>query len=471
MRPGVNLNFIDAPPSAGAGTDTSTWFVAGLTERGPVSTATRVVSLADFQSKFGSRQDFSVLYDAMETYFREQGSVAYVSRVVGQNDVTSSVTLSDAADAPTLKVSAKDPGEWGDELTLDVDVVGSTFALTIYRAGKVVETAGPYASRAEAVAASQALSYVDIALQGTGTLPDALTGAVLANGDDDRASITNTDWEAALAAFNRDLGPGQVSLPGQTSTTLHQAQLAHASTTNRVALLDVPNTSVAATLKAAAVALQSDGNASYGALFGPWVPITGIAPGTTRTVPYSAIEAGIIARTDKYGNPGKAAAGGSYPSLYALSVPSFTDADREQLILAGVNLAKNVYGSIQTYGYRSVSTDAAWVQFNFARLRMALKDALDRASAAFVFPTIDGRGHTIAAFNAALSGVLLNYYTQDVLYGETPQAAYRVETGPTVNTVSTIAAGELHAQIGVKFSPHAEVVEITVSKTPLDQTI
>ena len=50
---------------------------------------------------------------------------------------------------------------------------------------------------------------------------------------------------------------------------------------------------------------------------------------------------------------------------------------------------------------------------------------------------IDGRGKTIAAFGGELAGVCLDFYGQDALYGETAEEAFRIETGPSVNTPNT----------------------------------
>jgi hypothetical protein len=120
-------------------------------------------------------------------------------------------------------------------------------------------------------------------------------------------------------------------------------------------LLDVPNSTVLGDLTAAGAAIKSDINAKVGALFGPWVQIPGIIPGTTRKVPYSAVEAGLIARSDRYFNAGRAVAGFEFALQYAVGSTQFNDADIETAALAGVNLTKNVNGSMQTYGFRSVA--------------------------------------------------------------------------------------------------------------------
>src|SRR5690606_18385898 len=104
----------------------------------------------------------------------------------------------------------------------------------------------------------------------------------------------------------RDLGPGQVYIPNATTSALHGAMIEHAVATNRVAILDVPDTATVATLTALADA--NDGVIDYSnvaKLVGPWVigPGPETAPTSERTIPYGAIECGITARNDNAGVP------------------------------------------------------------------------------------------------------------------------------------------------------------------------
>jgi hypothetical protein len=88
-----------------------------------------------------------------------------------------------------------------------------------------------------------------------------------------------------------------------------------------------------------------------------------------------------------------------------------------------------------------------------------------------VFATIDGQGLTISAFNGALTGMLLPYYTAGSLYGRTADEAFRVDTGPGVNTDETIADGELRAVIYLRMSAAAELVHIEIVKVALSESL
>jgi hypothetical protein len=134
-RPGSVVRFRSGVSSRNVPTATGPWFVAGLADRGPLI-STPIRSLQDFISIFGLRQTYSVLYDAIETYFREGGVQANVSRVVGPGAAVSSRNLLDASAGTSLVISAKGPGAYAQTITVAVQNPGaggtaSSFSLTI----------------------------------------------------------------------------------------------------------------------------------------------------------------------------------------------------------------------------------------------------------------------------------------------------------------------------------------------------
>jgi hypothetical protein len=473
-RPGVSVITRDAPPSSGPPIATGTAFVVGTADRGPANTWERIESMSDFERTFGSRQSYSYLYDALDTFFREGGGSAYVSRAVGPAAADSSVNLLDAGDSPTLLASASGPGASGNDLRIDVSTVGGVTTLTVKSAstGDTLETFSTSGGK-DGLLGYTGFRYITLtdAHEGLG-VPKNVTAAALTGGSDD---LVNADYSAALAAFPATLGPGQVLAPGLTDATVHEALLLHASTHNRVALLDVPNTDDLGTLEDAADTARDTGLGSYGAMFGPWARIPGSAPNTQRFVPYSAVQAGLEARRDRVASQNIPAAGRSYPLQYVMALAyEFSDDDRTELIEYGVNLAHTVGGLRETYGYRSLAdpdTDPNWVQFNYARLRMAITASAEDIGETFLFSQIDGKGLKLSEFGSAIAGLLLDFYVLGSLYGDTPAEAFRVDVGSSVNTAETIEAGELHAVAGVRMSPHAEMVVIEFVKTPITQAV
>ena len=273
-----------------------------------------------------------------------------------------------------------------------------------------------------------------------------------------------------LDALTKDLGPGQVwiaDLALAADPANQSALLAHAAATNRVALLSCADTD-SPTIIGAATALQTDANARYGALFAPSAVVPGVVAGTTRKVPYAAVEAGIIARNDAVFTANQPAAGDLGQTVWTLDVAArFTDQEYSDLNKAGASMARVLYGGVRTYGYRTVvDPDASpeWLDFGWARLNMEIVAQAESIGEHYVFSQIDGRGLTIAQFDADLTAMLAVFYDAGSLFGATAADAFDVITDASVNTPTTIANGELHAVLKVKMSPQAEWVVIEIVK-------
>jgi len=295
--------------------------------------------------------------------------------------------------------------------------------------------------------------------------------------DAPEALVVDAGIANALAGLTADLGPGQILIADATLAAVQANQsalLAHAAACNRVALLTCAD-GTAAQLQSAGQALQQDANGRYGALFAPSAVVPGVVAGTTRTVPYSAVEAGIIARNDLAYNPNQAAAGVLGQTLYAIDVNGrFSDLDYENLNNAGVNMARIIYGGVRTYGYRALVDPVAaptWLDFGWARLNMAITAEAEAIGQAFVFSQLDGQRRTISNFGGELAAMLNPFWASGALYGTDPLKAYAVDVGVSVNTDATIANGELHAVLSVRMSGMSEWVEIEIVKVASNQSL
>jgi phage tail sheath protein FI len=278
-----------------------------------------------------------------------------------------------------------------------------------------------------------------------------------------------------LAALTRDLGPGQVFVPGAAGVapTAHASLLAHAGATNRIALLDTDADATAAELEALAATYSTDTNARYAAMFAPAAIVPGITPASTRTVPYSAVSAGIMSRNDARYTPNIAAAGVNGISRFAIDLTArYTDAERQALNTAGVDIARNVYGQIETYGYRTLAPEASgWLSLANARLNMEIVAKAEAIGERYVFAQIDGRRVKLSQFGSDLSGMLVPYQDAGALYVRDDSPGFYVDVGPAINTDEVIASGEIHAVLGLRMSPFAEYVVIEIVKVAADQPL
>ena len=495
--PGVNVTVNTPSSSPQTNNPTGTWFVTGITAGGPSGIAVPVNSIQDLTTYFGTVSNGSVtsrtsesalLYDSLDVYFREGGINAFVSRVAA-NDGNAAICTIYAQDSTAwLNLTAIGNGTWANNvdpgygLEVTIAVAGNGgYSLTVFLNGNQIGQTSPALFTAiDAVSwinsqPAPGLLFTAVAQSGVG-VPSADTRGFI-NGAD--GTVVETDWTNALEAFTSAYGPGQVSAPGHVTPDGFKALSDHAYNNNRVALFDSEDLSDVESLVAQAQSTQVGSMAaaidsSYGALFAPWIKVPGIsstqpntiAPSFTRLVPPSALVAARIAAVDAVHDANFPAAGVQNGSAsYATDVTvTYSASDRATLNSAGVNLLRNINGTVAVYGYRSLSTDTNWIMFNNVRFRMQILRDLDVVAEPFVFAEIDGKGQIFARLAGALSGQCQLYWLRNSIYGTNVNDSFTVNCGPQVNTPATIAAGQLNAQINLRMAPQAELVSISVTK-------
>jgi phage tail sheath protein FI len=484
-RPGVQIIQRTVPTPRSAPVDSGTWFAVGLCDFGPINRPIEIHSMDEFNTKCGGRVSYSVMYDALDTFFREGGSHAFIGRVVGPAAVQASRNLVDNAAAVSLVVKAVGPGTSGNAIKVGVvaGVGGGTFQIQVTDANSVVLEQSPdLTTQADAVAWSQSYAQYVIITTGASALVPIVGGAnvitAMTGGTDDRNNITDTQWLAALNLFVKDYGPGQVSAPGRTTATGMTQLLDHAAANGRTAILDAPDTATSATLTTSATSAKTTGNGQYGGLFAPWVIVPGIVAGTTRTVPPSGLVAGLCAKVSGSDGPNVPAAGAKGISNYAigLSQAGWDDATRNTLNNAGVNVIRSMlsFGDIRVFGWRSLAdpqNNSAWLDLGNVRLLAEIQAEAWAIGQQYIFSQIDGQGHTIAAYGGALTAMLQRYFESGQIYGAVPSEAFVVDVGPTVNTLAVLAGNELRAAIAVRPSPMAELVTIIIVNVPVPQEV
>jgi phage tail sheath protein FI len=121
--PGVYIQEIPSGVQTITGVATSIAAFIGYTDQGPVDQAIHIFSFADFQRSFGGITVDSTLSYAVNQFFQNGGTEAYVVRVA-HAALSASVTLATSAaagDQPVIKVTAASDGTWGNLVQLDLD--------------------------------------------------------------------------------------------------------------------------------------------------------------------------------------------------------------------------------------------------------------------------------------------------------------------------------------------------------------
>jgi hypothetical protein len=495
-RPGITINTTAAAAAATPGQRLGTFFVAAQTERGPLvpDFTAPMYSLGDYAALYGSRNatlgSVATTYDLLDAFWRAGGGPVLLARVVGPAAVSALLSLQDRAGTPlsTLRVNAKGPGIWANthvKVAIANGTASNTFVVSVLIDNVVTEVSPDLTSPSDAVTWSTGSRYVTItdlasATAAPNNIPAVLAATSLATGADDLASVTDTHWTAALNTMPASWGPGLVAKLGIYTAAGHAGTVAHAAASNRLAVLDGAPASSQATLTSLATTVQAAATApEYAAVFAPWLTIPPAAGGAAnRLVPPSSTAAGLISRQVTNGPANIAAAGANGVASYALDVQStFTDTERDTLNgTAAVNVFRRPYSSslvppVELYGYATLwpSRDG-WRTVSSQLLRLRLIDELTQIAENFVFDQLDGRGLKLAEFNAALRGPLQAHFDSGELYGATPAEAYSVDT-TSVNTPTTLNAGQLNARVGIRVSPLAEQVFIEIAKFPITQSI
>lgn len=120
--PGVYIEEIPSGVRTISGVATSVTAFVGYTARGPLNQAVRIFNFGDYERNFGGLDRESEISYAVQQFFLNGGSDAYVVRIA-DGAISAGVTLKDSTSTPadTLKVVAASPGKWGEDLRTQVD--------------------------------------------------------------------------------------------------------------------------------------------------------------------------------------------------------------------------------------------------------------------------------------------------------------------------------------------------------------
>lgn len=273
-------------------------------------------------------------------------------------------------------------------------------------------------------------------------------------------------------------GPGQVVAP-EVVVQDDLITLTGVWASNKVALLQGASTATDTeleTLAAAIIAAVGATNGRGAGLFADYFLFPQVAGTGTDLIPQSLVVAALIARNDRLlKNPNIAAAGKNGRVDAAVGIDDQkTDTRIEALKDAQVNSAKNVNGSLRNYGFRTLADlDVLphWWDLSGSRTVMAYRAQAAAIDEDFTFETIDGKGKMLTRYQGRLQAAAKDLYDLDALYGDTPEAAYRIDVGDTVNTDEDIAAGEVTAQVYLKTSPFAEHLVTNITRRALTATV
>lgn len=457
----------------------ASYFTVGLASRGSATAVTRVTSLADFENTFGTRPSFGNLYDDIATFFAEGGGEAYVARVVGPAATSGALAtpLLDRAGTPvaTMQFTAQGPGAWSSNVAISIlnGSVPNTFTVSITYLTIEVERYANLASPQDAITKMSGSAWVTVTdLASVTAAPNnnpAVTSSpvALTAGADDRSSVTSSLLVAALTRFGPQYGDGCVAIPGGGDAT-HAGLIAHATGNSRLAILVSARGAGTTQLATLAASYASE----YAGLFAPWLQ-TRDAYGGLNTIPPDGYVAAVRSRAHRNVGPWQAPAGDRSRSVTIVAPDQiFDQATSGALEDARVNPILPVAGGVRLYGWRSLSVDIVnWRLLTGIDVINRIVIAAQRQLDPLIFDTIDARGHLLSRVEAVLLGIVQPMAALGGLYpwieldsgGQPAQldAGYQITTDPSRDVAS---GNRVRATVGVRVSPTAALLELTVTK-------
>ena len=481
----------------------------GQALRGPVDKPAFVASWSDFTRRFGQFRSANGaqtyrLAQALYAFFSNGGRGAWVQRVVGTGADTATVTFSDSAAVPALKVKAIDPGDWAvGQLFAQISSVnetgdggvaraGDTFTLTIYSGGTtpgyvveswtdlsldpasarfapdVLNTSSSWVTLERPAAASGTLPPVEGAVTAL-TNPDGVTGSI------DGAKPGVNVYTEAVDAFDATPSnllfnvPDAYDMSATDATNVVNAfQIKADARGDAFLVVDVPR-EVEST-SAGALSWVNGINASGNvAAYFPSVlvpnPVSGSRGGLVTMPPGGAV-LGVFHSTDASRGVFKTPAGVSATITNASDVSlrlASTQLDALNTAAKPVNVIRIIPGAgICIMGGRTLGGTRDLQHVGTRRTMLEIKKALTQLVEFAVFENND------AILRQRVATVCTSYLTQlyqaGGLKGGNAAQAFYVTCDSSNNTATDIENGLLTVEVGVALQVPTEFVVIRIGQ-------
>lgn len=462
------------------------YFVIGITERGPVDAPVKINSMTDYKRTFGDRVSYGTLYDDLAAFFECGGTQAFVLRVVGGAATVGTLSVNDTSAVPTIKIDAASAGAWATRVSVEITegTNGPDTRKVIVRLdGQIVQSYDNLTSPAQIAARFVGSPYVKVTDLGSptaapGNVPIVTAQTLLSAGTDDRAAVNAALLTTQLELMKVGYGDGAVAAPG-FGETMHAALIEHARTHRRLALLATARGTEVDDLIATSLGLGTVAGSENAGLFGPWIQVSDGAGGVRAISPEGFVAAARSKAHDGTG-PWASAAGEGSVATYVLGVDQeFTRDDHERLDTARINPVRVVAGRIRLYGWRSLSANETdYASLTVADLLNRLVTECEARLEPFVFKTIDGRGQLLSQMKGILVGVLEPiraaggiFERVDPATNEIVDSGYSVTVDASLNTPETLALNKVQAQVAVRPSPNAALINLTIVKAGLTAAV
>ena len=510
--PGVYLEEVAGiPPISGVGTALAAFL--GLAAQGPTQ-PTLVANWSQFSETYGGITEGMALGPSVYAYLANGGGNCLVVRVGGGEDTgaqTASATLLATDGSDALVITANDPGDRGNQVSIEVSTPsgtetsddaaddedaddagaaapkagGATFDVVVQGPGKQREsftglTAQSALSRLRTsrlvTATTPSGGPVVHPADGTTTLSGGATGEAVSAGNflGDAEELTGLAGLVPQDEVTMVAAPDLVSLHRSGAMAIDDvsavqgAIIDHCSELgDRMAIIDPPFAADGSggSMSAQEVSTWRDGltGSKFATVYYPWVRSYDAVTRTAVALPPSGFVAGAWARNDEENGVGHAPVG-AVRGVVGL-VRQLTDAEQGPLNRRGINCLRVFRGEgVRIWGARTLElTDTEWRYVNVRRLFNFIEESVVEGTRFAVFEPND-RG-LWARLRRAVEAFLLGLWREGALVGAVPEQAFYVKCDDETNPPDRIDQGIVTVEIGAAPAKPAEFVVIRVRQT------
>ncbi len=495
--PGVYIEEVKSQVHTITGVATSITAFIGWANKGPVDRAGLVLSFSDFERLYGGLNKDSLLGYAVQQFFVNGGSTAYVLRLAdltsGSKATVATITLQ-AGGTNVLQVDAKDPGSWGKSIKIDIKKRAAPNDKRFRLAATYTDSSGrvtseTYDNLAMDPADAQQ-SFVESVINNTSQLihvtvlgappvpnpPDDQTGTALANNGANGNLLTpntlgfHSALNTALSLFDVVDLFNLLVVPGETDHSTVATLEAYCQKRRALMLVDAATgdtfTSLSTSGPDGALVSPNGANAAF---YFPWVYAADALDGNRpRKFPPSGMIAGVYSRIDASRGVWKAPAGieAGIVGVTDLDI-KLTDDQNGQLNPLGINCIRNfpIYGTV-VWGARTLvganEIGSEWKYVPVRRMALFLEESLYRGTKWVVFEPNDEP--LWAQIRLNLTAFMMSLFRQGAFQGTKPSDAFFVKCDKDTTTQDDINKGIVNILVGFAPLKPAEFVVIKLSQ-------
>ena len=520
--PGVYIEEIPSGVHTITGVSTSDTAFIDFFKRGPVDEAVRITSFGDFERVFGGLDTRSEASYAIQQFFLNGGSVAWVVRVAAENADFASLILQGGSPLQnTLTATAASPGVWANNLQVAVDYKTSDPAtlfnlvvreVAMVRGKQVVVNSEAHRNLSMSKTSSRyAVNVVNDPLAGSGLvkLTDVGLGErPAATGSDVIGSPSDVNFTALAGTANDGDEPGTAGwisngpsalvgsdvdktgmsaldridpfifnilcIPAAANLDQNGMDLvvpqaeAYCLSKRAFFILDIPE-SVDTQADMVSWMETNDGfRHTNAAVYFPRLVIPDpLNENRPRNVGPSGTLAGVYARTDSTRGVWKAPAGTDADLRGARLAIKLTDGENGGLNPLGINALRNfsIFGNV-SWGARTLDgadqQASEWKYIPVRRMALYIEESLYEGSKWIVFEPNDEPlwAQIRLNFGAFMHGL----FRQGAFQGSTPKDAYFVKCDKETTTQNDINSGIVNIIVGFAPLKPAEFVVIKIQQ-------